>query len=58
MITTSGTATRSRRSGRRRQRLYWTLGNLLLFGGLYLLLYVGGVYADVEYQRLAARGDT
>lgn len=41
----------------RRGRLAWTLGNLLMFAGLYLLLYVGGLYAQIEYQRLAARGD-
>jgi len=42
----------------RRRRLYWTLGNLLLLAGLYLLLYVGGVYAEIEYHRMAARGDS
>ncbi|ABX05952.1 MAG TPA: sortase [Herpetosiphon sp.] len=36
----------------------WTLGNLLLFCGMYLLLYVGGMYADDFYNRLAARGDS
>jgi sortase A len=40
-----------------RQRLFWTLGNLLMFAGAYLLLYVGGVYIQIDYQRLAARGD-
>jgi LPXTG-site transpeptidase (sortase) family protein len=40
-----------------RQRLIWTLGNLMMFAGLYLLLYVGGVYAQIDYRRLAARGD-
>lgn len=34
-----------------------TLGNLLMLAGLYLLLYVGGVYVQIDYQRLAARGD-
>jgi LPXTG-site transpeptidase (sortase) family protein len=42
----------------RRARITWTLGNLLLFAGAYLLLYVGGVYAQIEYNRQAARGDT
>jgi LPXTG-site transpeptidase (sortase) family protein len=42
----------------RRRRLYWSLGNLLLVAGLYLLLYVGGLYAQAEYMRLAARGDS
>lgn len=40
-----------------RQRLLWTLGNLMMFAGLYLLLYVGGIYVQNDYQRLAARGD-
>ena len=40
-----------------RQRLIWTLGNLLMFTGIYLLFYVGGVYVQIDYQRLAARGD-
>jgi sortase A len=34
------------------------LGNLCLLAGLYLLLYVGGLYATEEYNRLAARGDS
>lgn len=40
-----------------RRQVYLTLGNLCLFAGLYLLLYVGGLYAEVDYQRMAARGD-
>jgi sortase (surface protein transpeptidase) len=40
-----------------RARFFWTLGNLLIFAGLYVLLYVGGLYAQVEYHRMAARGD-
>ena len=40
-----------------RARITWTLGNLLLCAGAYLLLYVGGVYAQIEYNRQAARGD-
>lgn len=31
-------------SATRRRRLYLTLGNLMLLSGLYLLLYVGGLY--------------
>ena len=59
MVTTTGTAKPARAHGRLRlQRAYWTLGNLLLFGGLYLLLYVGGIYAEVSYHRMAARGDS
>lgn len=42
----------------RRRRLYWSIGNLLLTAGIYLLLYVGGLYAEAEYMRLAARGDS
>jgi sortase A len=34
------------------------LGNLCLFAGVYLLLYVGGLYATEGYNRLAARGDS
>jgi LPXTG-site transpeptidase (sortase) family protein len=41
-----------------RRRLYWTLGNLLMVAGVYLLFYVGGLYSFFEYQRLAARGDS
>ncbi len=40
------------------RRWSWTLGNLLMFAGLYLLLYVGGVYADEAYLRAASRGDS
>lgn len=42
----------------RRAKLYWTLGNLLMLAGAVVLLYVGGVYANAEYGRYAARGDT
>lgn len=42
---------------RRPHQISWTLGNLLMFAGLYLLLYVGGIYADEAYNRVAARGD-
>ena len=41
-----------------RTKLFWTLGNLMLLMGVVLLLYVGGVYAEAEYSRYAARGDT
>ncbi|HEY1012472.1 MAG TPA: sortase [Herpetosiphonaceae bacterium] len=40
------------------RRLAWTLGNLLMLAGCYLLVYVGGVYADEAYGRAAARGDS
>ena len=39
-------------------RILWMLNNLLLLVGLVLLLYGGGLYAGVAYQRYAARGDT
>lgn len=42
----------------RQTRVVWTLGTLLLVLGLYLLAYVGGLYANAAYNRLAARGDT
>jgi sortase A len=41
-----------------RAKLLWTLGNALMLFGAVLLLYVGGLYAQVEYGRYAARGDT
>lgn len=41
-----------------RARLLWTLGNLFMLIGVVLLLYVGGVYSQAEYERYAARGDT
>lgn len=40
-----------------RTRLILTLGNLLFFAGIYILLYVGGVQSQIAYQRMAARGD-
>jgi LPXTG-site transpeptidase (sortase) family protein len=40
-----------------RARVHWTLGNLLLLAGFYLLLVVGGLYSEAEYYRMAARGD-
>ncbi len=42
----------------RRARLIWTIGNLLMLAGIYLLFYVGGMYVQIDYQRLAARGDS
>jgi sortase A len=41
-----------------RARLLWTLGNLFMLIGLVLLMYVGGVYIQADYERYAARGDT
>lgn len=40
-----------------RRRVVWTLGNLLLLVGVYLLLFVGGLYVQINYMREAARGD-
>lgn len=42
----------------RRAKLLWTLGNLFMLVGVVLLLYVGGIYSQAEYERYAARGDT
>lgn len=42
----------------RRAKLLWTLGNTLMLIGAVLLAYVGGLYAQAEYGRYAARGDT
>ncbi len=39
-----------------RGKVMWTVGNLLMLLGLYLLLYVGGLYADEQYNLLAAQG--
>lgn len=41
-----------------RARLFWTFGNLFMLVGMVLLLYVGGIYAQADYARYAARGDT
>ena len=41
-----------------RARLLWTLGNLFMLIGIVLLLYVGGVYVQADFERYAARGDT
>lgn len=42
----------------RQARLIWTLGNLLMLIGAYLMLYVGGLYVQIEHSRRAARGDS
>ena len=41
----------------RRARIMWTLGNVCMWVGLVMLLYVGGIYSASEYGRYAARGD-
>ncbi len=40
-----------------RKQLIETIGNLMMLAGIYILLYVGGLYTQIEYFRLAARGD-
>ncbi len=42
----------------RQARITWTIGNLLMLAGFYLLFLVGGFYAQAEYNRRAARGDS
>lgn len=39
-----------------RGRLLWTIGNLMMLGGVYLLLYVGGLFADEQFNLMAAQG--
>jgi sortase A len=41
-----------------RGKLLWTVGNLLMLLGLYLLLYVGGLFADEQFNLIAAQGDS
>ena len=41
-----------------RVRVLWTLGNLFMLIGVVLLVYVGGIYVQADYERYAARGDT
>ena len=41
-----------------RGRVLWTTGNLLMLVGLYLLLYVGGLLADEQFNLMAAQGDS
>src|SRR5215217_5035444 len=41
-----------------RVRILWTLGNLFMLIGIVLLIYVGGIYVQADYDRYAARGDT
>ena len=37
-------------------KILWTSGNLMMLVGLYLLLYVGGLFADEQYNVYAASG--
>ncbi len=41
-----------------RGKLLWTAGNVLMLIGLYLLLYVGGLFADEQFNLMAAEGDS
>ncbi len=38
------------------RKLMWTLGNLLMLCGVYMLLYVGGMMADEQFNIYAASG--
>jgi sortase A len=40
-----------------RRKIVWTLGNLLIFIGLLLFLFVGGILADERYNVYASSGD-
>ncbi len=40
----------------RRGQVLWTAGNLLMLVGVYLLLYVGGLFADEQYNIIASEG--
>ncbi len=42
----------------RRGKSLWTIGNLLMLAGVYLLLYVGGLFADEQFNLWAAQGDS
>ena len=42
----------------RHNTLAWTLGNVLMLLGVYLLLFVGGIMADEQYNVWAASGDS
>lgn len=39
------------------RKIIWTFGNVLILIGLYLLLFVGGLLADEQYNVYAASGD-
>lgn len=41
-----------------RGKIIWTLGNCLALIGIVILLYAGGLQAQAEFGRYAARGDT
>ena len=40
----------------KRGQTLWTAGNLLMLVGVYLLLYVGGLFADEQYNIIASEG--
>ncbi len=42
----------------RRGKVLWTTGNFLMLVGVYLLLFVGGLVADEQFNLMAAQGDS
>lgn len=42
----------------RRGKALWTTGNLMMMIGVYLLLYVGGLFADERFNLMVAQGDS
>ncbi len=40
----------------KRGKTLWTAGNLLMLVGFYLLMYVGGLFADEQYNIMASEG--
>lgn len=42
----------------KRGKLIWTFGNLLMLSGLYMLLLVGGLFANEQYNVWASQGDS
>lgn len=50
------TAPRTGKSMELSRKVVWTFGNVMMLLGLYLLLYVGGLFADEQYNVYAASG--
>lgn len=40
-----------------KRKIIWTIGNVLVLSGMILLLFVGGLFADEQYNVYAASGD-
>lgn len=57
-IVSRDTVKLSERRVDRRAKSLWTIGNLLMLAGVYLLLYVGGLFADEQFNLWAAQGDS